>query len=125
MEKEKLRKDIEEIIKDAFKRIKYAYNHHCEGQTNDDTDPYEGEIKTRLVFPNYADKKTIRISEQELRFAFVEAFNDSPVVKEQKLFYSIETPTEKSYSGFSSGEPKQDDDGRSGEFDLVITRWRD
>ena len=60
-----------------------------------------------------------RISEQELRFAFVEAFNSSLAVKDKNLFYSIETPTRLKYKGFSS-DPQQDDNGRSGEFDMVI-----
>lgn len=51
----------------------------------------------RLIFPikiqANATKKVDRISEQELRFLFVEVFkNEYP-----ELFYSIETPTENKY----------------------------
>lgn len=123
---EKDKKDLKEILKgviddvvvDAFNRINYAYQHHREGVINQDAVPEAGEIKTRIVFPHYSNGET-RISEQELRFAFVEAFNASQAVKENNLFYSIETPTGLKYKDFSSA-PKQDDDGRCGEFDMVI-----
>ena len=37
------------------------------------------------------------------------------------VFYSVETPTRGAYKGFRRGEtPRQDESGRSGEFDLVI-----
>jgi hypothetical protein len=74
-----------------------------------------------LVFPSYANEKT-RISEQELRFAFVEAFNAYCDENKINLFYSIETPTRKRYY-FSGSDPKnvsQNERGRSAEFDLVI-----
>lgn len=137
-----LRRIIDDIVVDAFNRINYAYRHHREGFKSNDVKPKEKEIKTRLTFPRYFDVKNqkknssgaennngevrTRISEQELRFAFVEAFNAYYCEEKDRqknkydLYYSIETPTEKKYKGFSSGEPKQDIDGRSGEFDLVI-----
>ena len=49
---------------------------------------------SHLVFPRYRDKR-LRVSEQEARFAFVEALCEGP------LHYSVETPTRKCY-GFSS-----------------------
>ena len=116
MKNEELKKVIECIIKDAFKRIKFAYQHHREPNIEFPTQiDSKRERPTLLVFPKYSTGNT-RISEQELRFAFVEEFNDKRIAD---LFYSIETPTNKKYSGFST-EPKQDDDGRSAEFDLVI-----
>lgn len=51
----------------------------------------------RLVFPQYRDKG-IRVSEQEARFAFVEALSQVP------LGYSVEAPTSKLYS-FSGKTP--------------------
>lgn len=45
----------------------------------------------RLVFPQYRDKGW-RVSEQEARFAFVEALAQGP------LRYSVEAPTRKLYS---------------------------
>ncbi len=119
MTNKELKDIIDKIVEDAFKRINYAYQHHREKEKNEDVGPGYGEIATRLIFPKYANNGT-RISEQELRFAFVEAFNASQDVEGKKLFYSIETPTEKRYKGFSEGNPEQNDRGRSGEFDLVI-----
>ena len=111
---------IDDIVVDAFNRINYAYQHHREGIKNEDVEPNEGETKTRIIFPCYCkDNCDTRISEQELRFAFVEAFNASQAVKDENLFYSIETPTRLKYKDFSS-DPKQDESGRSGEFDMVI-----
>lgn len=60
----------------------------------------------RLVVPRYRANK-LRVSEQEARFAFVEALGKSP------LRYSVETPTRKLY-GFSGGEE------RSAQTDLTI-----
>ena len=60
----------------------------------------------RLVFPQYRDpdekknkrKRDLRVSEQEARFAFVEALCQGP------FRYSVETPTDKPYQ--FSGEKK-------------------
>ena len=116
--KEILKWIIDDIVVDAFSRINYAYQYHREGVINDDSAPKAGETKTRIVFPHFSNGET-RISEQELRFAFVEAFNASQAVKDNNLFYSVETPTRLKYKGFSS-DPQQNDNGRSGEFDMVI-----
>lgn len=114
METKNLKSSIDEIIKLAFKRVQYAYDN------NKETEPKENsEHKTRLVFPSYSNNKP-RISEQELRFCFVEAFNDYVVKEKLPLYYSVETPTRDKYSGFSEKTPQRDDNGRSGEFDLVI-----
>ena len=113
-----LEKTIELIIDDAFKRLEYAYQHHRENSPKTSYNEL-----TRLVFPSYANGDT-RVSEQELRFAFVEAFNNSKDVKDNNLFYSIETPTRRRYKGFAKGKPEVipegKDDGRSAAFDLVI-----
>lgn len=106
---------IRDLAKEAFKRIDYAYRYQREGKHHNGC----GEI-TRLVFPQYSDGVT-RISEQELRFAFVEAFNGSPVVMAKNYYYSIETPTQCKYKGFSSNpQVAKDGEGRSGEFDMAI-----
>ena len=47
-----------------------------------------------MVFPKYRNKET-RVSEQELRFAFIEAFNELNKENNWGLYYSVETPTEK------------------------------
>ena len=51
----------------------------------------------RLVFPRYRDKE-LRVSEQEARFAFVEALSQGP------FRYSVEAPTSKLYR-FSGKTP--------------------
>lgn len=53
------------------------------------------QLKSKLIFPNYElkDKKP-RISEQEARFAFCQAFEKA----NHGLFYSVETPTKHNYS---------------------------
>lgn len=114
-EKSKIDALIRNLAKDAFNRIDYAYRCQCEGKHQKGC----GEV-TQLVFPRYSDGRT-RISEQELRFAFVEAFIASEDVKAKKFYYSIETPTQCKYKGFSSNpQVAKDGEGRSGEFDMVI-----
>lgn len=123
METKELREHIENIIKDTFKRVQYAFDN------NKENDPFKSgkmdNLVSRLVFPSYSGNGT-RISEQELRFCFTEAFNDYFRGKNLPIYYSVETPTRENYSGFSksrkglSPDPKRDQNGRSGEFDLVI-----
>ena len=121
MDQNELRKHIENIIKNTFERLQYAFDNNKESDSNSNI---PGKPSSRIVFPSYSNNST-RISEQELRFCFSDAFIhycDNNV----NLFYSIETPTKDKYSGFSKTnnnskpQPKQDNQGRSGEFDMVI-----
>lgn len=122
MEKEGLKSHIEKIIEETFKTLEKAYNNR-EYKESDESKGFKKEV-TRLVFPSYyKDGKPTetRISEQELRFTFVEVFNKYCKKKKLNLFYSIETPTKRKYINFSKDqEPQEDKDGRSAEFDLVI-----
>ena len=113
MTNKELKPIIDEIITNAFKRIEFAYQYHSENNPKTSCNKL-----TRLVFPKFRNGNT-RISEQELRFAFVEAFNAYCDEHKLDLFYSIETPTAKKYQDFST-DPKVAEDGRSGEFDMVI-----
>lgn len=120
---ENLQKHIETIINMAFERVQYAFDHNKEnGPVPPDN---QDKPVSKLVFPSYS-KDGFRISEQELRFCFTEAFNEYFENKNIPVYYSVETPTRKNYSGFSKTEknsnpsPKPDPKGRSGEFDLVI-----
>ena len=118
MSTKELKSFIEEIIEETFKRLQEVYDNNRENTPLKKT--YSG---SRLVFPQYGEqrKNKLRVSEQELRFAFVETFNEECNDNGLNLFYSIETPTKDRYSGFSNGgEPKIDPNGRSAEFDLVI-----
>lgn len=109
--------NIEEVIENAFKAIQDAYNYQKEN--NPKLNDLKRQKLSRIVFPKKRDGST-RISEQELRCVFVEQLNRK--IKEGwNVYYSVETPTNGTYSGFSNGgTPKPDDNGRSGEFDLVI-----
>lgn len=71
-----------------------------------------------LIFPHYKNRK-IRVSEQELRFAFVREFEKLCEEKGIPLHYSVETPTENSYR-FTVNNKSSSSDGRSGLFDLVL-----
>ena len=98
-----LKNCIDDIINETFNVIKNVYNHQKESTEESENAP---ESKSRIIFPLYRDRKkskTNRISEQELRFIFVEQFNayienkkaDSPELT--NLYYSVETPTNKRY----------------------------
>lgn len=111
------RKTIEEIIGNTFRAIQDVYNYQTETAPKLDNPNRLG--LSRIVFPKQR-KEPIRISEQELRFIFVEQLN-MKIREGWDVFYSVETPTCDTYSGFSNREsPQRDDNGRSGEFDLVV-----
>lgn len=119
MEKETLKSAIEAIINGTFKRLDEAYGH----KEDDKAKTYQ-KVNTRLIFPELADhrKNDVRVSEQELRFAFVEEFNDYCDKKGLNLFYSIETPTRNRYN-FTGVDPVievEDGKGESASIDLVI-----
>ena len=114
---------IDEIIKQTFIRLELAYKNHREGQIGESINHKKGE--SRLVFPCYNNKKReIRISEQELRFIFVETFNEYCDEKELDWFYSVETPTKDKYKFTEKGDnldkPKREE-GQSANFDLTIS----
>lgn len=119
MEKDWIIDIVNEITSNTFKKIEKVYKYRQEGkQLFSDID-----IETRLIFPHYRNGE-IRISEQELRFMFVEEFNrycDEQKIK--NLYYSIETPTEHKYSFGDEENPCMDDDkkgARSAMIDLSI-----
>lgn len=83
--------------------------------------------ETKLIIPDYqnsqrkasdSDEK-IRVSEQELRFIFIEQLNNT---LPEGFHYSIETPTKCPYKFSDKGkdcEPVRNE-GQSGNFDLTI-----
>ena len=98
------KKHIDAVIERTLSKLNSLY--HRDGG---------GLETTRLIFPHYwvteEGKRVegeVRVSEQELRFMFVEELNkycdENP---EWKVFYSVETPTSNSYrltgEGFQSG----------------------
>lgn len=108
MNKYELKTYIGEIVDLSFKRLNDIYKANKERRTSP---------VSRLIFPHLRND-TLRISEQELRFVFVEVFNQYCAAKGLLLFYSIETPSIDTYN--FSEDPKQSDSGQSAMFDLVI-----
>ena len=83
----------------------------------------ENQPESRIKFPKYSNSQR-RVSEQELRFVFVEQVQD--LLKEYDYFYSVETPTNSKYvfsenkkfvKPYVATEPGA---GRSASFDLSI-----
>ena len=73
--------------------------------------------QVKLIFPQKERKIEIRISEQESRILFCNEIEN--YFKE--IFYSIETPTEKSYSfGKTLEEIKLEEKGQSALFDMSL-----
>lgn len=139
---ENVKSIIEKIISDTFSVITNVYKSQKESKFT-----VVPPINSYIIFPKKADNDTEddtegdtkddtknfgsdRISEQELRFIFVEQFNKSDTAKENGLFYSIETPTVNFYdfTGVPQVVEREEHDkkkgqkgaGRSANIDLVI-----
>lgn len=116
---------VENVISKAFDKVQRAYDNHKEYDAKKDSVSVSYE-DTAIVFPMYGEHINLndktRISEQELRFAFVEAFNEEN--KDKKYYYSVETPTNSKYlfKGKNTPRiiPRNKKGGKSGQFDLVI-----
>ena len=117
---------IGKVLKDTFYEIYYAYKEHKEDTKNENTK----NSKSHIVFPKYKNNEEIRVSEQELRFVFVEKLNQN-ICDDNKYYYSVETPTGKSYVfDEDNGGPKvvsqtdeeknENNKGVSARIDLVI-----
>ena len=109
MESNSYKEQIESIISKTFEAICRVY------KTNRENSNSLSEKDSRIVFPLKRSKE-IRVSEQELRFVFVEQFNKYCSENSCNLFYSIETPTQKEYNFSNPNSINQ----RSGCIDLVI-----
>ena len=110
---------INEITTKTFDVLKKVYANQKEGCEFTQCDN-----GSRLIFPHYStvyrDGET-RISEQELRFVFIEQFNAYCAENNLKLFYSVETPTEYKYTFTDKNNPHKDDEnGQSAMVDLCI-----
>jgi len=120
MTPQEIKDHIDKIINNSFSQIQKVYDNQREdsGSFNhiEDSSRLVFPIKrdSRLVFPLKRDTST-RISEQELRFIFVEEFNRYCAENGWDAFYSIETPTRDEYR-FSDGDGKK----QSAMFDLTI-----
>lgn len=100
-------KDIEthvsNIIEATFETLQDVYDNSKERNLNDNSQEektLDGTL-SRIIFPHYSTKyrdAEIRLSEQELRFVFVEKFNQYCAFKNLPWYYSVETPTEEKYN---------------------------
>ena len=132
-DKELIKSIIKKIIDKTFDVIREIYENQKEsnGQGHDLTMTNS----SLIIFPKYRDE-TDRISDQELRFIFVEQFYEyKKEVEEAKeywpnLYYSVEVPTKNTYI-FSKKKdgPKvvegTDEKGVSARTDLVIYKKKD
>lgn len=121
-----LKDALKEIIKDTFKTIDTIYNNRY-GEITDNN-------RSRLIFPCYSsqnktNQNLVRVSEQELRFIFIETFCRYCKDKELDYYYSIETPSQYKYvfsEKIESGKPlprkadKDDESPVSARFDMAI-----
>ncbi len=110
------------VINNTFKTLGATYKQEEQKHT-------KKEKRTRLIFPNGKEfseieqESDLRVSEQELRFIFIEEFYKLCDNSSNNYFYSVETPTIGHYD-FKTDEknPKRvaRDKGQSGNFDMVI-----
>ena len=113
-----------EIVSDAYKCRKEPFEDK-NGNVTYNALPNSNN-QGSIVFPRYfhgspaTNSEFTRVtSEQELRFAFVQAFSE--LVGD--YYYAVEVPTKGKYKFTNKDgnlDPKIDDSGRSGSFDLVI-----
>ncbi len=120
MEAKKVIKVINEVTDETFKILKRIYDNQKE-----DKDNPKGNNGSRLIFPRYSEyrKKKTRISEQELRFVFVEQFNAYCAKNNLNWYYSVETPTEHKYVFGDKNDPHKaeaSEKGQSAMVDLCI-----
>ena len=109
---------INQITDRTFKILKSIYDNQKEGKDNPERDN-----GSRLIFPHYSTiyrEGETRISEQELRFLFVEQFNAFCAENNLKWYYSVETPTEYKYIFTDKDDPHKDDKGQSAMVDLCV-----
>jgi len=113
-----LKNIIDTIIAEAFDTVQKMYS-------NKEVAHEIGNTSVAQIFPqystcrNYSAANITRVSEQELRYAFVNVLQKH--CAGGKMFFSIETPTEGSYKFPKKDMPKiMKTGGQSGNFDLVI-----
>jgi hypothetical protein len=126
MEKKEVEQHVKNILGRTFDILKDAYWAQTEKSIS------VNKPKTHLIFPLKKSDDSNRISEQELRFVFVEQLNeeikgistDGKKSEEWDVYYSVETPT---YYNYSFGDKPKDiicykakKEGRSGNIDLTI-----
>ena len=112
---------IEQIVESTFKVLKEVHSKQKEGYNQ-----YPSGNKSRIIFPQYRKEYRngeTRLSEQELRFIFVEQFNRYCEDNKLNWFYSVETPTEHKYifseRGVKNSNPNMTDNKGEGQSAMV------
>ena len=114
---------IDKIIANSFKVLEAVYKEQLEPKSDIAGTPHLEHVGSRIIFPKYRENyrnAENRLSEQELRFIFVEQFNEYCRKNKLHWYYSVETPTENKYLFKEQKKPKRDEGGQSGMFDLTI-----
>lgn len=126
---------MEVVIRRTFCIVEssYALRREPENDVSTGDKPADAETDSKdsaLVFPRFFHgepakySRYTRISEQELRFAFVQVFREYIVKHEGcRFLYAVEVPTKDKYRFTDKAgnlNPAIDESGRSGSFDMVI-----
>ena len=100
MDNKTVKERIVEILDTTFQVIDQCYTYNYESLKNK---PNFNNAGSRIMFPSYRNGDC-RISEQELRFLFIEKFNQYCQYTGWNAFYSVETPTKNphNFSGIKS-----------------------
>ena len=109
---------IDEVTKNTFKVIKQVYDY--QRKSNPKESKTWSEVGSRIIFPKYSKnnktkKGKIRISEQDLRFIFVEQ-----ITKNTNLYCSVETPTHFTYKSARDKQEPSIGGSMSGKIDLTL-----
>lgn len=114
---------VKKIIAQTFEVIKKVYDNQKEEFGNSSEFCESG---SRIIFPKYSGRYRngeTRISEQELRFIFVEQFNKYCKNNSWNAYYSVETPTEEKYIFSERGDKncpyKVDGEGNGGQSAMI------
>lgn len=114
---------VKKIIAQTFEVIKKVYDNQKEEFGNSSEFCESG---SRIIFPKYSGRYRngeTRISEQELRFIFVEQFNKYCKKNLWNAYYSVETPTEEKYIFSEKGDKncpyKVDGEGNGGQSAMI------
>ena len=120
-ESNEVKERIIEILDRTFKVIDQCYHNNDESSSTADF----SKAGTRLIFPCYSRQfrnGERRISEQELRFVFIEQFIQYCQETDWDAYYSVETPTEWKYKFSGEDRPHKTEDGtgQSAMIDVCI-----
>jgi hypothetical protein len=122
MDNEDIKERIVEILDRTFQVIDQCYFYNDEASNKADF----SKVGSRLVFPCYSKQYRQgerRLSEQELRFLFIEKFNQYCQYTGWDVYYSVETPTDWKYRFSGVKRPQKvenGDDGQSAMIDVCV-----